>query len=65
MKGDWERAIKAQFNPGSASKEYIVRIPAEATRGKASLDDTSRRPFIKNGRIHFSRQASSPILSLS
>lgn len=59
MKGDWERAIKAQFKPGNANKEYIVRIPAEAF-GKSSLDDTSRKPFIKNGRIHFSRQVTQP-----
>ncbi|KAF2814241.1 actin-like ATPase domain-containing protein [Mytilinidion resinicola] len=53
MKGEWEHAIKPQFMPGNRTKEYIVRIPAEAF-GKSSLDDTSRQPFIKNGRIHFS-----------
>ncbi|KAF4627514.1 hypothetical protein G7Y89_g10639 [Cudoniella acicularis] len=52
MKGEWEHAIKPQFKPLSTKKEYIVGIPAEAF-GKASLDDTSREPLIKNGRIHF------------
>jgi hypothetical protein len=53
MKSDWERAIKPQFKPSTSSdKEFIVRIPAEAFT-KASLDDTSREPVIKSGRIHF------------
>ncbi|KAF2500102.1 actin-like ATPase domain-containing protein [Lophium mytilinum] len=52
MKGEWEHAIKPQFTPRNRKKEYIVRIPAEAF-GKSSLDDTSRHPQIKNGRIHF------------
>jgi hypothetical protein len=52
MKGEWEYAIKPQFKPLNSQKEYIVGIPAEAF-GKSSLDDTSREPYIKNGRIHF------------
>lgn len=52
MKGEWEHAIKPQFKPGNTSKEYIVGIPAEAF-GKSSLDDFSKQPLIKNGRIHF------------
>ncbi|GKT84531.1 LOW QUALITY PROTEIN: hsp70 family chaperone [Colletotrichum tofieldiae] len=52
MKGEWETAIKPQFKPLSANKEYVVEIPAEAFR-KSSLDDTSREPIIKNGKIHF------------
>jgi hypothetical protein len=62
MKGEWEYAIKPQFKPLSTHKEYIVGIPAEAF-GKSSLDDTSREPHIKNGRIHFNGYvaASAPI----
>lgn len=56
IKGEWEHAIKPQFKPQSSKKEYIVSIPAEAF-GKNSLDDMSREPFIKKGRIHFSRYA--------
>lgn len=53
MRGEWEQSIKPQFKPTNARKEYIVSIPAEAFR-KQSLDDMSREPFIKKGRIHFS-----------
>ncbi|KAL6232783.1 hypothetical protein BDW75DRAFT_216790 [Aspergillus navahoensis] len=53
IKGEWEHAIKPQFKPQGSKKEYIVSIPAEAF-GKNSLDDMSREPFIKKGRIHFS-----------
>ncbi|KAL4864901.1 hypothetical protein BDV12DRAFT_200620 [Aspergillus spectabilis] len=53
IKGEWEHAIKPQFKPQSSKKEYIVSIPAEAF-GKNSLDDMSREPYIKKGRIHFS-----------
>ncbi|KAH6859112.1 hypothetical protein BKA58DRAFT_473205 [Alternaria rosae] len=52
LKGEWEHAIKPQFKQGNDGKEYIVGIPAEAF-GKTSLDDDSREPFIKRGRIHF------------
>jgi hypothetical protein len=54
MKGEWEHAIKPQFKLGNNAKEYIVSIPAEAF-GKSSLDDDSREPLIKKGRIHFKR----------
>ena len=54
MKGEWEQAIKPQFKPGNTAKQYIVSIPAEAF-GKSGLDDTSREPHIKGGRIHFQR----------
>ena len=54
MKGEWEHAIKPQFRLGNNGKEYIVGIPAEAF-GTANLDDDSREPFIKKGRIHFKR----------
>ncbi|KAL6400259.1 hypothetical protein AUP68_15955 [Ilyonectria robusta] len=53
MRGEWEQSIKPQFKPTNARKEYIVSIPAEAFR-RQSLDDMSREPFIKKGRIHFS-----------
>ncbi|KAL4917369.1 hypothetical protein BDW62DRAFT_183956 [Aspergillus aurantiobrunneus] len=53
IKGEWEHAIKPQFKPQASKKEYIVSIPAEAF-GKNSLDDMSREPYIKKGRIHFS-----------
>jgi len=54
MKGEWEQSIKPQFTQGNDGKEYIVGIPAEAF-AKTSLDDNSREPFIKKGRIHFKR----------
>ncbi|CAI4212717.1 unnamed protein product [Parascedosporium putredinis] len=54
MTGEWEHFIKPQLkaDPANATKEYIISIPAEAF-ANANLDDTSREPFIKNGRIHF------------
>ena len=54
MKSEWEYAIKPQFRLESATKEYIVAIPAEAFRG-SDLNDESRKPYIKSGRIHFAR----------
>ncbi|KAK3946034.1 hypothetical protein QBC46DRAFT_370658 [Diplogelasinospora grovesii] len=55
MKNEWEYGIKPQFKPAKVRKEHIVSLPAEAfrDRGPSSLDDTSREPYIKNGRIHF------------
>ncbi|KAL2815593.1 hypothetical protein BDW59DRAFT_166740 [Aspergillus cavernicola] len=52
MKNEWEYSIKQQFTPDDEKKPWIVAIPAEAFKGP-SLDDHSRKPFIKNGRIHF------------
>ncbi|OHE90576.1 hypothetical protein CORC01_14123 [Colletotrichum orchidophilum] len=52
MKSEWEAAIKPQFAPGLSHKEYIVEIPAEAFRN-SELDDSSREPIIRNGKIHF------------
>ncbi|KAL2857180.1 hypothetical protein BJY01DRAFT_159458 [Aspergillus pseudoustus] len=53
MKGEWEYAIKPQYRPKpNDNKMYIVSIPAEAFRGP-SINDESRKPVIKNGRIHF------------
>ncbi|RMJ17054.1 hypothetical protein CDV36_003242 [Fusarium kuroshium] len=55
MKDVWEYSIKPQFNTGNPEKEYIVRLPSEmfSNRPKQRLDDTSRKPIIKRGRIHF------------
>ncbi|KAL2808589.1 hypothetical protein BJX63DRAFT_408776 [Aspergillus granulosus] len=53
MRGEWEYAIKPQYRPReNDNKMYIVSIPAEAFRGP-SINDESRKPVIKNGRIHF------------
>ena len=54
MKSEWEYAIKPQFRLDNATKEYIVAIPAEALEG-SDLNDESRKPYIKSGRIHFAR----------
>lgn len=54
MKNEWEYAIKPQFRLDNATKEYIVAIPAEALEG-SDLNDESRKPYIKSGRIHFAR----------
>ena len=54
MKNEWEYAIKSQFKTDIANKEYIVSIPAEAFEG-SELNDESRKPYIKSGRIHFAR----------
>ena len=34
--------------------EYIVAVPAEAFKG-ASMNDDSRKPIIKGGRVYFKR----------
>ena len=51
----WEHGIKPQFKSPTTRKEYIIPLPAEAFRGKSSgsLDDKTREPYIKNGRIHY------------
>lgn len=55
MKNEWEYAIKPQYRADDTTKkEYIVAIPAEAFKG-ASMNDDSRKPIIKEGRIYFSR----------
>ena len=54
MTKEWEEGIKSKFNTDNRNREYIVSIPAEAV-GKSGLNDHSRRPIIKDGRIHFSR----------
>ncbi|KUI73911.1 hypothetical protein VM1G_09601 [Cytospora mali] len=63
MKGEWEYGIKSTIDPGNVNKEYIVKLPPEAFRSQgggessrlSSLDDTSREPIIKAGRIHFKK----------
>jgi hypothetical protein len=55
MRNEWEYGIKPQFHPVKVRKEYIVSLPAEAFRdlGPSALNDTSKEPHIKSGRIHF------------
>jgi hypothetical protein len=57
MKHEWENAVKPQFSTEDLHMEYIVAVPAEAFTGKGmpGLSDSSRKPPIKNGRIHFAR----------
>ncbi|KZL84344.1 hsp70 family chaperone [Colletotrichum incanum] len=53
MKKQWETDIKSQFRvEGNKSKDYIVVIPHEAFP-VGSLDDTSRYPIVKDGKIFF------------
>ena len=52
MKGEWEKSIKPEFNTINIHKEYIVAIPAEAF-GDNDLNDLSREPVLRKGRIHF------------
>lgn len=62
MKHEWEGAVKSQFSPQDQTMEYIVAVPAEAFTSKegVGLTDFSRKPHIKNGRIHFSRYGYCP-----
>ncbi|KAF4338994.1 actin-like ATPase domain protein [Fusarium beomiforme] len=53
LKGEWELSIKPQFKPTNSSKEYLVSVPAEAFGKEKKLTDTTKEPYIKNGRIHF------------
>lgn len=62
MSKGWERSYKRQFKPtNDPDKEYIVSIPAEAFE-KTGVDDTSKLPHIKKGRIHF-KGYGTPLLS--
>lgn len=55
MKGEWEHGIKPQFKlDNKNSNKYTVAIPAEAFQG-CDINDNSRKPIIKNGRIIFER----------
>lgn len=55
MKTEWEYGIKPQFNLDKRKiDEYNVAIPAEAFEG-SNINDSSRKPIIKNGRILFVR----------
>ena len=62
MHTEWEHAIKTSFVPGDTKKEYIVAIPSEAVNDSNRNDD-SRKPIIRDGRIHFTRY--SPTLCAS
>ncbi|KAJ8119298.1 hypothetical protein ONZ43_g3722 [Nemania bipapillata] len=55
MKKEWEYGIKPQFSMRDApSKEYPVLIPAEVFKGSThDMNDASKKPVIKDGRIHF------------
>jgi len=55
MKQEWEAAGKPQFNADDQTMEHIVAAPAKAFSGNGmlGLTDLSRKPHIKNGRIHF------------
>jgi len=57
LRHEWENSVKAQFSGDDATMENIVGVPAEAFTGTGilGLNDDSRKPFIKNGRIHFAR----------
>lgn len=57
MKNEWEYAIKPQYTiTNSKKKEYIVAIPAEAFV-ESDMNDESKKPIIKEGRIYFTRYA--------
>lgn len=52
LKDEWELNIKQRFQMGNPKKEYILDLPAEVFKDEA-MDDISREPYIKRGRIHF------------
>ncbi|KAJ5696743.1 hypothetical protein N7536_007155 [Penicillium majusculum] len=53
LKDQWESGYKLTYKPNTDGREVIISVPAEAFQG-AELTDESRKPVIKNGRIHFS-----------
>ncbi|KAJ5400814.1 hypothetical protein N7465_011303 [Penicillium sp. CMV-2018d] len=53
LKDQWEYGYKPTYKPNTDGREFVISVPAEAFQG-ADLNDQSRRPYIKNGRIHFS-----------
>ena len=52
MKASGNKRSSRSYRPSNGKKFYTVRIPAEAFRN-SSQNDTSREPYIVNGRIHF------------
>jgi hypothetical protein len=50
IKTDWELSAKRSYRLEHIKREFPVRIPAEVF-ADTELDDTSREPHIKQGRI--------------
>ncbi|KAI0521984.1 actin-like ATPase domain-containing protein [Xylaria bambusicola] len=55
MKGEWEYVYKPSYTGRDVDREFPIGIPDEALRG-SGMNDTKRKPHIKNGRIHFSNE---------
>ncbi|KAI1733567.1 actin-like ATPase domain-containing protein [Xylaria scruposa] len=53
MKNEWENVYKPSYTGIDTNREFPIGIPNEALRG-SSTNDLSRKPYIKDGRIHFS-----------
>ncbi|KAK5629007.1 hypothetical protein RRF57_004722 [Xylaria bambusicola] len=58
MKGEWEYVYKPSYTGRDVDREFPIGIPDEALKG-SDMNDTKRKPHIKNGRIHFSKYTSS------
>lgn len=50
---EWEYSIKPRYSESDPREEYLVTLPIRSL-ADSELNDTSRKPHIKNGRIHFS-----------
>ncbi len=55
IKYSWEYTLKPTFTSTRRMKEYRVPLPLEIFKNKttSSLNDTSRKPYIKDGHILF------------
>ncbi|KAJ2992964.1 hypothetical protein NUW58_g1993 [Xylaria curta] len=53
MKNEWEYAYKASYTGRDSNREFPIGIPNEAL-GSSGLRDLKQKPYIKDGRIHFS-----------
>ncbi|KAI1162283.1 actin-like ATPase domain-containing protein [Nemania serpens] len=53
MKTEWEDAYKISYTGENANQEFLISVPSEALGG-LGMNDLKRRPYIKDGRIHFS-----------
>ncbi|KAI1204680.1 actin-like ATPase domain-containing protein, partial [Annulohypoxylon truncatum] len=53
IKSEWEHVYKPSYTGRDHGREFPIGIPAEALGG-SNENDLTRKPHIKDGRIHFS-----------
>ncbi|KAI0440360.1 actin-like ATPase domain-containing protein [Xylaria telfairii] len=64
MKQEWEYTYKRSYTGKDVNREFPISIPSEA-RGGSGMNDLKRKPYIKEGRIHFSNTDIQSVFSRS